>query len=934
MLDPADREALRRVFLAEARDTLAVLAGGLAGLPDGEAAVAPGALEPMLVVTHRLRGAAGLHGWPGVAGLAEAAEASLADLADASGERRRRVQEFLGDLVTVAGGVLEGIEREGRQDEAALAALAARHPGFFSASSATRRAEALVREMARFSSRPDVPAYFPPEARDHLETIARTAAALREGAGDADWPGALFRAVHTLKGAALVVACGPVAEVAHLVEEVLAPVRDRPLPLEARVGDALAGAVRALGLLLDGGRCPPAELAVLLAPAWAAVEGVPPRPDAPAPAPVGRVEASLATAARRGPAPLRAGTRVDPERLDSLMDLAGELVIARSHLDRRLLAFERVGEILSSVRGRVSGIVSALEDPRPDGVLAVRRGADAAGRPAEPPGALVTEIELERDGDADALVRRSREIAADLAEVQAELARSLRQASEAAQRIRRLTGSVRHEVVRVKMTRVGRLFARIRRQAREAVRAAGKAVHLEVTGDAVELDSAVIAEIADPLLHLVQNAITHGIEPEEERRARGKPVPGTITLAAAHDGNLITVEVRDDGRGIDVGRLKEQAVRQGLLPAEVARLLDDTEALDLVFLPGLSTAPQVTSQAGRGIGMDVVRTNLSRLNGEIRVDTVPGAGSRFTLRLPLTTVVSEALMVEVGGATFAVPLGAVRKVLRIGRDRIESSGAAERLRLDDAAVDLVRLDRLFGLEPAGAAPAAAADEPMLVLLLRAAGRPLAVAAHTLVGKAEIVIKALGPLLDGVGPFGGATIGSDGRVVLVLDAVRLAETRPGGAEHPAGMTGRPQPGATAPHAPAPDARAPRPILLVDDSVSVRKYVGHLLEQAGFPVVAAADGAEALGLAETVAFAAVITDLEMPRVNGFELIRALRRRDATRELPVVVLTTRGGAKHLGLARWLGVQHYLAKPVDEEGLLDLMRALVGVPRSADRG
>jgi len=280
-------------------------------------------------------------------------------------------------------------------------------------------------------------------------------------------------------------------------------------------------------------------------------------------------------------------------------------------------------------------------------------------------------------------------------------------------------------------------------------------------------------------------------------------------------------------------------------------------------------------------------------------------------------------MVRVGSETFAVPLAAVRKVLRVGRDAIESVGPGQRLRLDDLTVDLIRLDRLFGLTPDEPAPDEIA-EPIPVILLRAAGRPLAVSVGALLGKAEIVIKALGPFLDGVGPFGGATISAEGRVILVLDPGRLVVAGRGGAPAAAAATlGR----ALAERLRGSSEAAPvRPILLVDDSVSVRKYVGHLLESAGFRVVTAGDGAEALERVEETAFAAVITDLEMPRINGFELIRALRRRPATQDVPVVVLTTRAGAKHLALARWLGIEHYLPKPVDEEAFVQLMAGLAG--------
>jgi chemosensory pili system protein ChpA (sensor histidine kinase/response regulator) len=469
------------------------------------------------------------------------------------------------------------------------------------------------------------------------------------------------------------------------------------------------------------------------------------------------------------------------------------------------------------------------------------------------------------------------------------------------------------------MVPVGKLFARFARQVREAAKAAGKAVILEVSGESVEVDNTVIEQISDPLLHLVQNAIAHGIEPEAERRARGKAPHGTVYLSAYHRGGFVYIEVEDDGRGIDAAALAEEAVRQGFLRPDEAGRLSEREALNLVFLAGFSTASVVTTAAGRGVGMDVVRTNVARLNGEIDVETELGVGTRFTLKLPLTVVISDALLVRSGGQTLALPLNAVRLILSARPEEIQTVGRAEMVRVDDQLVELFRLDRVLGIPP---------DEPRPVLpvvVVRAGGKAAAVAVDELGGKEEIVIKSLGGLLEGVGPFTAATISGEGRVILVLDPGRLVELGEGSARGIA-VGGRTAADEAGPVRARPPADGGRRVLLVDDSISVRKFVGHMLERAGFRVLTANDGAEALQQLTETAVDVVVTDLEMPRVNGYELIEDLRRRPATRNVPVVVLTTRAGEKHVSLARRLGVQHYVSKPEDEHAFVGLIELLAG--------
>jgi chemosensory pili system protein ChpA (sensor histidine kinase/response regulator) len=600
--------------------------------------------------------------------------------------------------------------------------------------------------------------------------------------------------------------------------------------------------------------------------------------------------------------------RVSLARLDALMNLVGELVIARSRLDRRLAQLDRIGELLLASRARMARAIHEL-DRRP-----ADEGGAGPGPSATPLTALFAELEFDRYDDVDLFRRSATEMTADLSEVQAQLAALVRAISEDTALIQRLTGQLREEITHARMVPVGRLFARFARQVREAGRAAGKAVLLQTSGEAVEVDNTIVEQIADPLLHLIQNAIAHGIEPAAERRARGKPEEGVVRLGAFHRGGFVHVRVEDDGGGVDVARLRAEAVRQGRLTAEAAAGLSDREALDLMFEPGFSTAAAVTTAAGRGVGLDVVRTNVGRLNGEIEVETEPGAGTRFTLKVPLTLVISDALLVWAGDTLFAIPLAAVRFVVQVRPAEVQRHGRTERIRVEDQPVDLIRLDRVLGL--AGAEP-----PPVLpVVVLRAGARSVGLAVSRLGGKEEIVIKTLAGGLD-VGPFAGATISGEGRVILLLDAVRLVEL----AERLA--AGGPAAGRRAAAAATPAAARPaeaRRVLLVDDSVSVRKFVGHMLERAGFVVVTANDGVEALARLQEVSVDVVITDLEMPRMNGYELIEDLRHRASARGVPIVVLTTRAGEKHESLARRLGVEHYVTKPVDEHAFVRLIESL----------
>ncbi len=977
MSEARDRDALLQIFLAEAFEAVAALECGL----DRGAERDPAGREELRVVAHRLKGSAALYGFPGFAELASAAETLLEAPEPAWSGPPGAAAARLAALVPLLKRLCQAVAVTGQEDPRALgeaavdavaAASAAAAPGSAEgpgappngpapgappgvaggaangaalpagAGGAAPAAGAPPRRAPAIE--PEVLSYFVAEAAEHLEHVTGALAAIEAG----DWSdaplAAALRALHTVKGAAHTVGHGTAAALAHQVEEVLVAVRDGRLAGSAAVLEAAFEGAAALRRLVaapgdqaaEGGAARAIAALVALAPA-AAPEVPPPSatpvtPDAgtaaasprPAPTPparrpdAGPVNGGAPAAAEpgepSGPA-ARPSIRVAIERLDAVAELTGELILARNRLDPQLRQLERLRSLLAASRSRIASVVKDFERTRH------RRGPAADRGPAAPPEGppdLFGDLELDRYDDTDLLARSLAEISADLGEVHGELGAATRALASEAGTLQQLAGRLRAEITRTRMVPVSTLFARLRPQFREAARAAGKSVVLTLGDQGVELDTAIVERLADPVLHLLQNAIVHGIEPEDERLAGGKPLHGTVRLSAAHRGGVVCLEVVDDGRGVDVPELRARAVRQGLVPAAVARRLTDAEALDLMFLPGVSTAETVTTAAGRGLGMDVVRTNVARVNGRVAVSTEPGAGTRVTLTVPLTMITSETLLLRIRSETVALPMRAVQKIVMALPHAIEAREGAESIVVDDRPVPVLRLDQLLGVpsaEVAGRRP---------VVLLQAGDRVVATVVDEIVGKEENTVRSVGAFLDGLGPFAGVTVSAEGRVIFVLDPDRLLEALDGDAGEAAGTGGEGAHVEGAP--PPPTGGAPPRVLLVDDSLSVRKFVGHMLERAGLEVVTAADGAEALERVTEAPFQVVITDLEMPRVNGFELIQDLRRRPATRDVPVVVLTTRAGAKHLNLARWLGVDHYLAKPVEEGAFVRLIASLAG--------
>ena len=445
----------------------------------------------------------------------------------------------------------------------------------------------------------------------------------------------------------------------------------------------------------------------------------------------------------------------------------------------------------------------------------------------------------------------------------------------------------------------------------------------------LEPDNNIIQHISDPLIHLVRNAIAHGIEDSGVRRLAGKPEKGALTVRAYHRGNHIFIEVEDDGRGIDYEKVRQAAVTSGALSPVAAAELTERELRELLFRPGFSTASSTTELSGRGVGLDVVRSNVHALNGEIEVRSELGRGASFTVQVPLTLIISQALFVRCGTSVFALPLAVIEEIRRLRPSEIEDVGGKLLTRVRDVVTEVVRLDLQLALPPL---------EPLNgyfhMVIAKVAGKHVGVVVEEVLGKDEIVIKNLGDYLRRVKLFPGTTIASDGSLILLIDLNRLVSA--GTADRHALPASSPAarvfaPGAEAVAAGSIPSEAVDPIendrvvVIADDSISVRKFVGRMLEKAGYRVKLASDGLEASEIIAQVDCHLVVTDLEMPRMNGYELMAHLRQDPATRRIPVLVVTSRAGAKHRDRAMKEGASAFLTKPVQEDQLVATVESLI---------
>jgi chemosensory pili system protein ChpA (sensor histidine kinase/response regulator) len=968
------------LFLQEASENLQYLREYSGILQEPQ--TSPDDLEKLYIAAHTLAGTSASYGFPQFSevGAKMAHIFHYAMHATLTAEMHGPLTEFISDAISVLEFDLLQISTNGEETSGDIAAFKQRYAFAFPGAPALENrpaednsqqhtSEPVADGPPPYSYAEHLPAdgevgeevleFFIPEAEEHLQAVTECLLAL-EASPNPDEIHRLFRSMHTIKGSAAQVGLHRLSAVAHRVEDLIGQLRDGALHPSAEIVDICLESVDVLKKFLHRQWAGDLEMRASVDPLLAKIAELVPEEAAEAraeyPAPSKNEKSAggeTASAKREAPQalPQAKSVRISLDRLDRMMNAVGELVINRTRMVGRLSELAKLVEVLNFSKSRLSGKVSEFQDKHEFSRI---RPSLMSGRFApqmdtfRPPFTSMpvmissdslefSELEMDRYDDFSILSRSLTEISADVNVVLTQLEGFMGRVDSDIDEFTKLAHHLQDEITAARMVPIGNLYTRLSRTVRDAANATGKPINLSLEGSNTELDNNIIQHVSDPLIHLVRNAVAHGVEDPQTRLRTGKPEKGHVSVRAYHRGNHIFIEVEDDGRGIDYDGVRQRVVEMGAMSPVAAAELSDRELREFLFRPGFTTASSMSELAGRGVGLDVVRANVHALNGEIEVRSEPGRGACFTVKVPLTLIISQALFVRCGKSTFALPLAVVEEIRRLKPSEIEDVGGKLLTRVRDVVTEVVRLDVQLGLP---------ALEPINgyfhMVIVKVAGRQVGVVVEEVLGKDEIVIKNLGDYLRGVKLFPGTTIAPDGSLILLIDLNRLASVE--SAERNTLLSSSPAARVFAPGseavaagsipAEAVDAVAEeRVVVVADDSISVRKFVGRMLEKAGYRVKLASDGLEASEIVAQIGCHLVVTDLEMPRMNGYELMSHMRQDPATQKIPVLVVTSRAGAKHRDRAMKEGASAFLTKPVQEDQLIAMVESLIGSERPLGR-
>ncbi len=593
--------------------------------------------------------------------------------------------------------------------------------------------------------------------------------------------------------------------------------------------------------------------------------------------------------------------RVDADLLDTMLNNAGEVSIFRARIDQQVNSIDfNLAELARTVT-RLKEQLRGLEMETEAQVLNRHQDAEPRRSDFDP-------LELDRYSALQQYSRALAETSGDVASIQGLLETLTREAQNLLTQQSRVITELQNGLMRTRMVPFQRHVQRLTRLVRQAANDTGKRAELVVQGAAAELDRQMLERMVPPLEHMLRNAVVHGIETPERRTAAGKPDVGRISISLERDGAEVVIVVADDGAGISVKLIREKAVALGLTDSHAK--LTDEESLQLILEPGFSTAGHLTQAAGRGVGMDVVATEVKRLGGGLFIDTTHGKGSRFTIRLPFTLAISQALIVRVAEEAYALPLATVEGVVRLPRN-IVARHLGKDAPLFEYGGQKYRFQQLGSFVGLGATRLPESEVSISVVLIRAGEHSTALVTDELVGSREIVVKSLGPQISGIRGIAGATILGDGRIVIILDMGSLVRSE-----------WRARPTETV----VLDQRDRRTFaLVVDDSITVRRVTQRLLERNGMRVLTAKDGVDAVSLLQEHLPDVILLDIEMPRMDGYEVAAHVRNDPRLKNIPIVMITSRVSEKHRARAIELGVDDYLGKPYQESQLLDAIEPLV---------
>ena len=608
--------------------------------------------------------------------------------------------------------------------------------------------------------------------------------------------------------------------------------------------------------------------------------------------------------ADRVPAPSQEIVRVSAELLDELVSLAGETSITRGRIEQQITDFGESLEEMEETIVRIREQVRRLEIEAESRETVFRSQSDDAD-------AGFDELELDRYTMLQEISRSLSEGSSDMMDLKDTLLDKSRDAETLLHQQARLGSELQEGLTRTRMVSFARLIPRLRRIVRQISVEVGKSVKFEAFNVEGELDRSVLERIIAPLEHMLRNAVDHGIEPQSDRIAANKSETGRISLRLSREGGHVVLTVSDDGRGIDVDAVKKKALERGLINS--VEQVTDQEAMQFIVGAGFSTAQKLTQISGRGVGMDVVNSEIKQLGGSLYIDSTIGVGTEFSIRIPFTVSINRALMVVIQEETYAVPLNTIEGIVRVSPYELETYYQPDAPMFEYAGQPYKLIYTGNLLSKSEKPSFEGQTSPLPVMLARSGDLSVALQVDKVIGSREVVVKALGRQFDRVGGISGATVLGDGSVVVILDVLALVQSVDAQAE------------VFISDEPLADDTGVKTVMIVDDSVTVRKVTSRLMERQGWKVVTAKDGLDAVEQLQDIYPDIVLLDIEMPKMDGFEVLRTARRDARLKNLPIIMITSRTGEKHKQQAFALGVNAYLGKPFQEAGLMSTIEEVL---------
>ncbi|MGQ9804816.1 MAG: hybrid sensor histidine kinase/response regulator [Chlorobiales bacterium] len=936
-------DELQQIFLDEAREYLEKLSADMLELDKFAGTVQPELINRVLRGVHTLKGSAAMVNLNNIRDLGHKMEDCLQVVRDNNLKVPRALLDVCFKSIDAIGVMVENFRRTGEDRFTKSQPLMNLFESYtkelqttgtigessHDASSAPSPAQTVEATSSDFQ--PDeLQKIFLEEAQEYMEKLNASMIELDKYVGTVqpEIVNHLFRCAHTFKGSASMVNLKNISELAHVAEDCLQVVRDKNLKISRPLSDILFSCGNALDSMLKTFAATGkdtfdiSKYVDILNNYKMQLQqtGEIQNPIS--------LESPSAQVETQAPPKQKSFTeetvRIDIRSLNNLVNLSAELVISRNRLTNELASITRIINKFMKERNQLAQINKKI-------LTTIQKNAgERADTSARYSDILkeFSETEFDRFSDLDIISRDVRSAMLNLDETINELRGLSSILGQNVVKVSGIANDLNREIVGMRMVPMRQMYTRFQRSFRDIAKSEGKEIIFNTEGEETKLDKSVMEEIIEPVLHMVRNAIGHGIEKPEVRLANGKPAEGTLTIRAYQKGSRIVLEIEDDGGGIPVEKVKAKAVRQGLISQEEADAMPASKATELIFLPGFSTAEKITELSGRGVGMDVVKNTIRQLKGTITVETREGKGTKFIISLPVTLAINQALLVSASEYTYAIPLELVLETLSVSSDYLMTDEDGKKtISIRGEEYEFRYLNELLGYS----IEALEYKTMHSVVVIGLDDRKVAIAVEKLIGKEEIVVKSLGRHLRNVRGIIGATILGDGQVVVILDIEYLLR--------PIGERGE-DVHIQALSAPEQDAEDIHPtitkrkrkgakitVLHADDSPSVRKYVQSILKSANIEVISADDGLNAINrlTQPNTNVDLIVSDLEMPRMNGFEFVTEVRKMEAYKDIPFIIVTARAGDKHRRTGLELGANAFLNKPFDPSQLIETIESYI---------